>query len=317
MSAHLPERSTPASSPGGSPADAVVLGVDIGGTKTHAIAALARGGVLAEAVAGSSNVQNVSREQARAAIRDLFERLVLPPDPAPSRVVIGSGGVDTPEDAAALRDLFRPHLPEARIDVVHDTRLILAAGGARTGVGVIAGTGSVAWGINEAGAEARRGGWGYLLGDEGSGYWFGREAVRHTLAVYNMDQPVDELGSLLLESCGVDAPEQLIGRFHGDTDRAYWAGRAGLVFKAAAAGHAPSIALIDDGAAHLARIAAAVAGQLGLTGPVVVGGGLGMNQPALQERFAAHAGALGLTNVSFLHRDPVFGAVDLARGVLD
>ena len=81
-----------------------------------------------------------------------------------AQVYAGAGGIDTDDDAAALAALIEPHVPGARITVVHDSRLLLAAGGASTGVAVIAGTGSAAWGRNAAGDEARAGGWGYLPG---------------------------------------------------------------------------------------------------------------------------------------------------------
>ena len=58
---------------------------------------------------------------------------------------------------------------------------ILAAAGLDEGIALIAGTGSVAWGRDRTGRSARAGGWGYLLGDEGSGYAVVRETVRHAL----------------------------------------------------------------------------------------------------------------------------------------
>ena len=66
--------------------------------------------------------------------------------------------------------------------IVHDTQLILAAADVQDGIALISGTGSVAWGRTPDGRTARAGGWGYLLGDEGSGYWVGRQAVRHALS---------------------------------------------------------------------------------------------------------------------------------------
>ena len=102
------------------------------------------------------------------AARDLTARDV-------AAVCAGAAGVDTPDGAARLRDLLAQRLPAAAIRVVHDSELILAAAGLDAGIAVIAGTGSVAWGRRDDGTAARAGGWGYLLGDEGSGYWVARE----------------------------------------------------------------------------------------------------------------------------------------------
>ena len=292
----------PAAAPG------IVIGLDIGGTKTHGIR-FEDGVAAADESAGSSNVQNVSREEAARNIADLFGRIG---GGAVSRVYAGSGGIDTDEDAAALASLIQPHAPGAQVTVVHDSRLLLAAGGASTGVAVIAGTGSAAWGRNDDGGEARAGGWGYLLGDEGSGYWLGREAVRHSLRRMNQGQPVDRLTTALLQSCGVDHPNRLIALFHSpDTGRRFWAQQARHVVEAAAADHRESLALLDQAGRDLADLALQVLRQLGITGPVILGGGLGMNVAPLQESFRRHLAGAGVTDVRVLDQEPVFGVLQL------
>nr|WP_306906825.1 BadF/BadG/BcrA/BcrD ATPase family protein [Arthrobacter pascens] len=287
-----------------------IIGLDIGGTKTHGVR-FEDGIAVADSSAGSSNVQNVSREEAAAHLAELFAR-IAPTGGGVARVYAGSGGIDTDDDAAALAALIEPHVPGARITVVHDSRLLLAAGGASTGVAVIAGTGSAAWGRNEAGDEARAGGWGYLLGDEGSGYWLGREAVRHSLRRMNQGLPVDQLTSALLDSCGVDDPNRLIALFHSSgTGRRFWAQQARHVVEAAAAGHVASQELLDQAGSDLADLAVQTLRKLGIEGPVILGGGLGMNVAGLQDAFRKHLGAAGVTDVRVLDQEPVFGVLQL------
>jgi N-acetylglucosamine kinase-like BadF-type ATPase len=204
-------------------------------------------------------------------------------------------------------------VPAARVEVVHDSRLLLAAGGARTGVAVIAGTGSAAWGTNADGEEARAGGWGYLLGDEGSGYWLGREAVRYSLHRMDLGHDPDALTQSLLAATGLAQPGELIAHFHSpETGRRYWAQQSRVVTEAADAGHAAAGFLVDQAAHDLARMAAQVARQLGIDGPVILGSGLGMNVPRLQERFRAALAEQGITDVRVLDRDPIFGTIELA-----
>ncbi|WP_146361215.1 N-acetylglucosamine kinase [Arthrobacter yangruifuii] len=284
-----------------------VIGLDIGGTKTHGIR-LHRGAAVSETVSGSANVQNVSVEAARQSLAEVFAALG---SEGIGRVIAGSGGVDTRQDADALRALIAEHVPGAAVDVIHDTRLILAAGEASEGIAVIAGTGSVAWGITGSGRQARSGGWGYLLGDEGSGYWLGREAVRHTLRRSNLELVPDSLSTALLRECGAETPESLIGLFHGPTDRRYWAGKAGLVFEAAQEGNPAATALVAEAAGHLAGLILDVAGLLEIPGPVVIGGGLGMHQPMLQDLLRDTLSAAGLRDIRFLATDPVFGVAYL------
>ena len=295
-----------AAAPG--PLSGIIIGLDIGGTKTHGVR-FEDGRAVADESAGSSNVQNVSPEDAAFNLAELFARIG---GGKVTQVYAGAGGIDTHDDAAALAALIEPHVPGARITVVHDSRLLLAAGRASTGVAVIAGTGSAAWGRNAEGGEARAGGWGYLLGDEGSGYWLGREAVRHSLRRMNQGLPVDELTAALLESCGVGDPNRLISLFHSpDTGRRFWAQQARLVVEAAAAGHVASQQLLDQAGADLAGLAAQALGKLGIDGPVILGGGLGMNVAALQDAFRKHLAAAGITDVQVLDQEPVFGVLQL------
>lgn len=286
----------------------VIIGLDIGGTKTHGVR-FEDGVPVADESSGSSNVQNVTREEAARNLTDLFGRIG---GRTVSRVYAGSGGIDTDEDAAALTGLIAPHVPGAEITVVHDSRLLLAAGQASTGVAVIAGTGSAAWGRNADGGEARAGGWGYLLGDEGSGYWLGREAVRHSLRRMNQGLPEDQLTAALLTSCGLDHPNRLIALFHApETGRRFWAQQARHVVDAAAAGHAESRELLEQAGRDLAALAAQVLGQLSIPGPVILGGGLGMNVAPLQDSFRRHLADVGATNVQVLEQEPVFGVLQL------
>ncbi|MBE4719346.1 ATPase [Pseudarthrobacter sp. AB1] len=290
------------------PLAGVIIGLDIGGTKTRGVR-FVDGVAVADESAGSSNVQNVSREQAALNLADLFSRIgggqVV-------HVYAGAGGIDTDDDAAALAALIEPHVPGAKVTVVHDSRLLLAAGGASTGVAVIAGTGSAAWGRNATGDEARAGGWGYLLGDEGSGYWLGREAVRHSLRRMNQGLPADQLTEALLASCGVDHPNRLIALFHSpDTGRRFWAQQARLVVDAAAAGHPACQELLDQAGKDLAGLAAQALQKLGIDGPVILGSGLGMNVIPLQDSFRSHLADAGVIDVRVLDQDPVFGVLKL------
>jgi N-acetylglucosamine kinase-like BadF-type ATPase len=295
-----------AAAPG--PLSGTIIGLDIGGTKTRGVR-FEDGRAVADESAGSSNVQNVSPEDAAFNLADLFARIG---GGTVSQVYAGAGGIDTDDDAAALAALIEPHVPGAKITVVHDSRLLLAAGRASTGVAVIAGTGSAAWGRNAEGGEARAGGWGYLLGDEGSGYWLGREAVRYSLRRMNQGLPVDQLTAALLESCGVEDPNRLISLFHSpDTGRRFWAQQARPVVEAAAAGHVASQQLVDQAGSDLAALAVQALGKLGIDGPVILGGGLGMNVVPLQEAFRKHLAAAGITDVRVLDQEPVFGILQL------
>lgn len=292
----------------------VVVGVDIGGSKTHGVRVGADGEVLAEQVVGSANVESVPHTQADAALDALFD--VLGHDGI-DVVCAGSAGINTPAQEEWLAGMISRRAPGAKVVIAHDTRLILATPEYDTGIAVICGTGSVAWGRNDAGDTARAGGWGYLLGDEGSGYWVTREAVRHALHQADRGLPADPLSEAIAAASGVSTAYEVLGKFYAEPVRRDWAGRSKVVFDLARSGDEAAARIVADTAQAIIVQIAAVAGQLGLTGPVALGGGLIVNQPALQDAVRAGLADRGITGVEPLTREPVFGAVYLARQALD
>lgn len=284
-----------------------VIGLDIGGTKTHGVRWRADE-VVAEAKTGSANLQNVSVATASANLSEVFNRLGTA---GVQQIIAGSGGVDTSQDAEQLDNLITPHAPRARVRIIHDTELILAAGGASRGIAVIAGTGSVAWGIDSEGRQARSGGWGHLLGDEGSGYWIGREAVRCTLRQHDNQRPLTELGKGVLAENGLQYPEELVALFHRNTERHYWADQARLVFEASASGDGSAEQIIDAACQHICTLVRDVASVLNVFSPVVIGGGMAVHQPALQQKIRDNLQDPQFDDVRFLDCDPVMGVQHL------
>lgn len=129
--------------------------------------------------------------------------------------------------------------------------------------------------------------------------------MRHSLVRADHGLPPDQLTARLLAECALGRPQELIRHFHGGTTRGHWAEKSRLVF--AAAGHRPSQDMIRASAAALAEQARAVAEQISLTGPVILGGGLGLNQPALQQALAAELETRGLTGFRPIPTEPVCG----------
>lgn len=287
-----------------------VIGLDIGGSKTHAVCAVGDQ-LVAEAQGGSANTASVGAEEAGhqldLVLTSLGHRAV-------DAVCAGSAGVDTPEAAERLRRLLADRVPGAAVRVVHDTELILAAAGLETGIAVISGTGSVAWGRTAEGRTARAGGWGHLLGDEGGGYGIAREAVRHTLRQADRGLPPDRLSVVFLAACGVATAPQLLEHFYLRPDRRYWADHAGLVFALAADGEPVAAQLVAAAADALADLIQTAATVLRARLPVVLGGGLVVHQPLLQEAVRTRLSPLELDDVRVLDADPVQGALALARG---
>lgn len=292
-----------------------LVGLDIGGSKTHAVAVGRSGSLPAqEVMAGSANLSSVGITEAGRQLDSVFDGLGRDGIAA---VCAGAAGVDTPEQEQRLQRLIQSKVPSARVSIVHDTHLILAAAGVEHGIAVISGTGSVAWGRTPAGATARAGGWGYLLGDEGSGYWVGRRAVQHALALADRGERPDRLAQQLAADCGLQDPGQLLDHFYAQSERRYWAGHSRLVFELAGDGDPASVGILAEASDALAGLVRTVGDRLGSTGPVVLGGGLIVHQPLLQEMLKDNLAGAGYADSRVLHRDPAHGAVDLARRLVD
>jgi N-acetylglucosamine kinase-like BadF-type ATPase len=266
---------------------AYFLGVDGGGSKTLAVVTDTRGRERGRGFAGSSNQEVVGVDRAVAELHAAVARAVASAGAAlPVRAAwLGLAGVDRPPD----RDALLPGLSAlaAEVRITNDAELALGALPRMVGVALIAGTGSIALGRDAAGATARAGGWGHVLGDEGSGYAIGQQALHAAVrAADGRDDP-----TLLLEQVlahwHLDAPDQLIGRAYQPFDKATIAALAPLVLAAARAGDQAARRIVAKAADELALTATTVARALAFTGapvPLALGGGLLLGAPPLRAR---------------------------------
>ena len=286
-----------------------VLGLDIGGSRTRAQLCV-DGQVVAEGQAASASLVAVGAARAKAALTDLLAQLPLDPLRRLDAVCVGSAGASVPATRQFLTEHLAPLTRSGQVMIVKDAALILPAAGLDAGVALICGTGSVAIGRYQ-GRQVQSGGWGYLLGDEGSGYWMVRAALRVLLDRRDRGVPVGELGDRLLAATGTCDIGALHELFYTDTHPRHWAGYAPVVLASAD----PSAAGITAAAADaLAGLAVSAAERLGAPPglPVVLSGGL-FRQAELETavRIAIEEARPG-SDMRVLARPAVAGAVRLA-----
>jgi N-acetylglucosamine kinase-like BadF-type ATPase len=244
------------------------LGIDGGGTQVRAVLVDAQGRERGRGLAGSANPAAVGRDQAAANIRLAVEQAArqagveLPVAAA----CCGLAGVDRPADYAMMLPLLRP-LAAHRV-LENDAELALEGLPARSGVCLIAGTGSISLGRDPAGHTARSGGWGPIVGDEGSGYDIGRRALQAVLRAADGRGPATSLQPALLAAWDLARPADLMGRVYPQRSTAEVAEVARLVFEQAAAGDPVARQIVALAAAELAAAALAVAAQLQFAGPL-------------------------------------------------
>ena len=248
-----------------------VLGVDGGGSGTRCVVIDASGRALSRGIGGPSNPLTAGFDEAAeaitAAVEAAAERAGVE---AFSAACLGIAGTDRPSGRDALMGML--NIPSGRVRIVTDAAAALAgatAGG--PGVIVISGTGSIALGMNEGGETARAGGWGWRLGDEGSGYYIGSRALISALRAY------DGRGRPTLLSKRI--AEQLnLGDLSGLIDKVYVEGMgvgevaalAPLVGEAASEGDEEAESIMREAGEELGAAAIAVMERLGLGGEVRV-----------------------------------------------
>jgi len=251
------------------------LGVDGGGSKTLAVVVDAQGRERGRGVAGAANHAAVGLERAVAAIEAAVAEALRADVRTPPRAAwLGLAGVDRPADYEALLPRLRGLAGSVRL--TNDAELILSPLEGAVGVAVIGGAGSIALGRDARGATARAGGWGHILGDEGSGYELGRLSLRAALRADDGRGPATLLRGLVMREWRLAHPSDAIGYVYPDGDKRAIAGLAPLVFEAARAGDVVAQEIMARGADELALSALTVADRLTFPDalPLAVAGGL-------------------------------------------
>jgi N-acetylglucosamine kinase-like BadF-type ATPase len=155
-----------------------VFGIDAGATKTVCLLADDHGRVLGEGRGPGANLHIAGELAVEKVLHAVMEQALGDLAVTPAAICLGMAGVDREDEAQIVRGLMRRIGFKSRILVVNDALIALVAGaGDAPGVVIIAGTGAIVYGRNAGGVAARAGGWGHMIGDEGSGYWIGREAL--------------------------------------------------------------------------------------------------------------------------------------------
>ncbi|MFF1875473.1 N-acetylglucosamine kinase, partial [Kitasatospora herbaricolor] len=202
------------------------------------------------------------------------------------------------------------------VTVVNDSELIAPAMGHERAIGVVVGTGSIATARNANGELVSAGGWGWLLGDEGSAAGLVRDATRAVLRELDRGGSFDQLGERLLASFAASDADELALAVTNGASADEWGSHAPEVFAAAADGSAIAAEVIDEAGEHLAWLVHQLLERGIPADGVVAGGSVIQRQPRLQNAFAAALGrdhpGLALT---ILDRPPVLGAVALARRI--
>ena len=293
-----------------------VLGVDAGGTKTRALLADENGRVVGGGRGGGANLKMHGELEVEKVLHQVIEEAEAEAAARADALALGIAGADRPEDHDVLKAILRRMGYRRRVLVTNDAQLAFEAGSpGRIGLALVCGTGSIAWGQNGAGEIARAGGWGWHLGDEGSGFWIGMAALRAVLRASDGRGPSTALETPLLAHFGIAGVEELVRVvYDADFPRHRIAVFARQVAETSAEGDVVARDILSAAARELASAADSVRQRLGLrksSYDIVLAGGTFAALPALADSVAALLSEPGAA-VRRLEVEPAMGAVRLA-----
>ena len=294
-----------------------VLGIDAGGTKTICYLADQAGQVVGEGRAGGANLKAEGELAVEKNLHTAMDQALGDRSAAVAAICLGMAGADRDDEKTLVQDILRRIGARTRVLVVNDALVALVAGvGDASGVVIICGTGSIAYG-RSADRAARAGGWGHVLGDEGSGYWIGRRALRAVARAADGRGPATSLTTRVLNHFAVAKPSDLIAEVYDRQLRHHAiAQTARLVQQARDEGDEVATQILEQGAHELVRAARSVVERLKMQEEAVqfvLAGGVFSGVPWLGEELKRRLPAIAPRGqVKRLEVEPAMGAVRLA-----
>ena len=292
-----------------------IIGIDGGGTKTVGLLADETEKIVARVESGPSNYHVVGAAKTKQVLESVISQLLIGVnrtlEDCPA-ICLGMAGLGRPADREVIGQICDELGIRKKRVLTHDAQIALIGGtGKREGVIVISGTGSIVYGINAKGEEARAGGWGHILGDEGSGYDIAVRGLRVVVRASDGRNAPTELTGPMLKAIGLKHPNDLIRWVHS-ASKDEVAELAAQVFVAADSGDCVARQILHHAADELALAAKVVIDSLRFNQPfdIVLSGGVFTHQLTFVEQLegllketAPH------TDVTLPQNEPAYGAV--------
>lgn len=251
--------------------EVTVLAVDGGGTGCRAALCNGNGQILAYARSDSCNYHSIGVKEAAKNLIALFTTLANNQALHTNCVVLGLAGLDTKKDEAILTPLVHQALTAANITAdtirLYNDAILTVKGwvGQHNGILIAAGTGSIACGVTKEGLETRVGGWGYRVGDEGSGYSIGKAAIIHALRSYDGREPGSGITAAILRELSLADEADLLNWVYSPCfSVAQVAALTPIIIKLAEKGDRQAETIIQYACRELEEMACTVIKKLGL-----------------------------------------------------
>lgn len=288
----------------------VIAGIDGGGTHTRLELRDEENRLLSRTEFGPFNLNAIGEAAFRRLLRQVFAACGDMADCA--RLCVGGAGISNP----AVGDILGQELERAGFSgmwkLCGDQEIALRGAMDGPGIAVIAGTGSICFGKNQAGQTARSGGFGHLIDDGGSGYALGRDVLSTAVQALDGRSPDTAILERVYHRLGREDPGAIVSFVYDETtDKAAIARFSSIALALAEEGNPTAQAILNRGAGELYALAAAVQRRLGLEGrPIALLGGLLSGENPYRRAVAWNLAGLG--TVIYPAHDALWGAAQMA-----
>ena len=284
------------------------LGVDGGGSKTTAVVFDEEGNFICKAVGESINYYSVGLENARLAMKNIIDTLTVKEYEC---AVIGMSALNERATAEETEKFCSGIIISENIIMDSDLFVALEALDADGEcAAIISGTGSMVVHRNNNGVISHAGGWGYILGDEGSGYSIGLSGIKAAIRSAEKSAPETSLLSACLDYFSITDIYELIDLYYEKTvSRKTTAAFARIVAECAENGDSVAKSIIETEAEELSKTALALFKTKGNDFPVGLWGGVFQNSRIFREKFTSILKAEKFANVKLVCFTPEIGAI--------
>lgn len=237
------------------------VGIDGGGTHTRVAIVDERGEIVSRNQFGPFNISAIGEKNCRDRLREVFGAIGRMKECR--SMCIGGAGVSSDKLGGIIREELSAVGFEGRLRLCAD--FVIAKRGAMAGPGaiLICGTGSVAYGITDAGEEIRVGGYGHLVDDGGSGYAIGRDGLMKTIRMLDGRLERTGLADAVLAEIGGSGIQSILDYvYYSGRDKSSVAALTRTVLRSAEDGDPAAVDILTAECEELALIVSAFAGRM-------------------------------------------------------
>ncbi len=296
-----------------------LIGIDGGGTRSRLLAYSTTGKVIGLQEGGSTNIESNTTQEVGKNLRELLESFFVNYSKNDCLALgFGTAGVDTRKTLHKVETLVKELNYPFPTYVYNDGQIALAAQTrGKEGLLLISGTGSIAFGNNEKGESGRVGGYGYLVSDEGSGYWLGQKAIAASLQSHDGTGEETLLLYEILDRLKIKEVDDLVD-FVYTSNKKDIAKLSPLVEGLREKGDKVACGIMEEGAEKLKNMVIALSKKLNMKNiHLIFAGGVLLNTPWLREEIVRQLKKEHQNiNAELLQREATMGGIYLAANKL-